>query len=81
MTGWEQLTTANASQAVVDANGDVAVEIPGFGVWRFEDAGGWKQLTPSDASQVSIAGNGIVAIDDPERRRAGASRTPRAGRK
>ena len=54
-TGWEQLTAANASQAVVDANGDVAVEIPGAGVWRFEDGGGWKQLTPSDASQVSIA--------------------------
>ena len=65
VTGWEQLTTADASQAVVDANGDVAVEIPGAGVWRFEDAGGWQQLTPADASQVAIAGDGIVAVTIP----------------
>ncbi len=62
-TGWMQLTPANASQAVIDDNGDVAAEIPGAGVWRFEDASGWTQLTPADASQVSIAGNGIVAAE------------------
>ncbi len=64
-TGWQQLTTADASQAVVDANGDVAVEIPGYGVWRYEDASGWRQLTTADASQVSIAGDGIVAVTIP----------------
>ena len=35
-------TTANASLVAVDANGDVAAEIAGAGVWRFEDATGWR---------------------------------------
>ena len=43
-----QLTTANASALDVDANGDVAIEIPAAGVWRYEDATGWQ---PTDHSQ------------------------------
>ena len=49
----------------MDGRGDVAVEIPGSGVWRYEDATAWPQLTPADASQVSIAGDGVVAVDIP----------------
>ncbi len=47
----------------VDANGDVAAEIAGAGVWRFEDATGMAQLTTADATQLSIAGDGIVAVE------------------
>ena len=43
----------------------VAVEIPGGGVWRYEDATGWKQLTTANASLVSVDPSGDVAIEIP----------------
>ncbi len=64
-SGWQQLTSLFASDVAVDAHGDVVAELPGYGVWRYEDATGWKRLTPIDASQVSIAGDGIVAAELP----------------
>jgi hypothetical protein len=33
-----------------DTVGDVAVELPGAGVWFFQDATGWRQLTGGNAS-------------------------------
>ena len=63
--GWRQLTPAGASQAVVDAKGDVAVEIPGAGVWRFEDASGWAQLTPADVTLLAVDARGDVAAEIP----------------
>ena len=63
----------------VNANGDVAAEIPGFGVWRYEDATGWMQLTPADASLAAIDASGDVAVDFPVSA-CGASRTAPAGR-
>ena len=37
----------------VSGNGIVVIEIPGAGVWRFEDATGWGVLTPEDVSFLS----------------------------
>ena len=51
-TGWRQLTSVDATQVAVDANGDVVAEFAGYGVLRYEAAGGWRQLTPADATQV-----------------------------
>jgi hypothetical protein len=68
LSGWKQLTPANASQVGVDGRGDVVAEIPGAGVWRYEDGlpgSHWQQLTPADASQVSIAGKGNVVAEIP----------------
>jgi hypothetical protein len=61
-TGWQQLTPNDCSQVSIDAQGDVAAELPGYGVWRFEDATAWQQLSPADATFVSIA-NGEVLAD------------------
>ena len=63
--GWQQLTQAAATLAAVDARGDVAVEIAGAGVWRFEDATGWQQLTPAGVTQVAVDANGGVAVEIP----------------
>ena len=49
----------------MDGNGDVAIEIPGFGVWRWEDATGWAQLTTADASLAAIDAFGDVAVEIP----------------
>ena len=43
----------------------VAVEIPGSGVWRYEDATGWQQLTPANASQVGVDSAGDVVAEIP----------------
>jgi hypothetical protein len=61
-SGWQQLTTGNATQVAIDARGDVAGEFSGGGVWRFEDSTGWQQLTTANAAALAIAGPGDVAI-------------------
>ena len=52
MTDWQQLTTANASELDVDANGDVAIEIPGAGVWRYRER---EPLDATDRDQRHAA--------------------------
>ena len=64
-TGWQQLTSANASLVAADASDDVTAEFPGFGVWRYQDATGWQQLTPSDASLLVMDANGDLAAEFP----------------
>jgi hypothetical protein len=59
-SGWQQLTSADATQVAVDGQGDVVGEFAGYGVWRYEDSTGWQQLTSADASQIFIVGNGTV---------------------
>ncbi len=58
----------------------VAVEIPGQGVWRYEDATGWRQLTPANASQVGVDRARRRGRGDPRLRRVGATRTRPPGR-
>ena len=36
--GWQQLMSANASLLAVNANGDVAAEFPGYGVYHYTEA-------------------------------------------
>jgi hypothetical protein len=60
-TGWQRLTSADATQVAVDENGDVVADFPGAGVFRFKDATGWQRLTNAFASSVAIAGKGNVA--------------------
>jgi hypothetical protein len=64
ITGWQQLTPADASNIAVDDHGNVAAVFFN-GLWRYEDVGGWQRLTPAVPSQVDIAGNGIVAAAFP----------------
>ncbi len=54
-----------ADVAVLFSQPPVVTEIPGAGVWRFEDATGWQQLTPADASQVGVDSRGDVVAEIP----------------
>lgn len=71
--GWLKISTATtASHVAVDAAGDVVAEIPGAGIWRYEDiqpGDHWKQLSTSDAtttgSSVDISGDGSVVAEIP----------------
>jgi hypothetical protein len=57
---WQLLTTAYASQVSVDSQADVAMEIPGQGVWRYSANGDWTHVTGVDANQVGVYDHGIV---------------------
>jgi hypothetical protein len=60
VSGWQQLTTVDATQVDADANGDVVGVFKGAGVWRYEDATGWVQLAGADASLIGMSGKGFV---------------------
>jgi hypothetical protein len=62
---WVQLTPANASLLAVDANGDVAGEFPGYGVWEYQPGSGWKLLNGVDATILLMDGSGDIAAEFP----------------
>jgi hypothetical protein len=64
-TGWQQLTTLDATAASADPYGDVVAEFPGIGVWEYVDVIGWDQLTAVDATLVTIDANGDVYAEFP----------------
>ena len=45
----------------MDLYSNVVVEIPGQGVWRYDDFHTWIQPTPSNASMIAIGAHGAVA--------------------
>jgi Ca2+-binding RTX toxin-like protein len=59
-------------------HGIVAAELPGAGVWRYEDGAGWARLTGIDASSLAVDASGDVAAAFPGSG-VGATRTARAG--
>ena len=63
-TGFQQLLTANASVLAVNANGDVAAEFPGYGVYHYTEATEtWLQLTAYNATLLGIDSSGNVYAD------------------
>ena len=62
--GFQQLLTTNASILAIDADGDVAAELPGYGVYRYTAATEtWTLLTKATASLLAIDGSGNVYAD------------------
>jgi hypothetical protein len=64
LTGWQQLTPADASLVAADDDGSVAATFLN-GLWLYDDANGWQHLTAAGASQIDIAGNEIVVAEFP----------------
>jgi hypothetical protein len=64
ISGWQQLTPADASQVAVDDHGSAAAIFLN-GLWLYDDANSWQRLTPAAATQIDIAGNEIVVAEFP----------------
>ncbi len=63
-TGFEQLLTTTASILAINAEGDVAAELPGYGVFVYKEATEtWTQLTKANASLLAIDAAGNVYAD------------------
>ena len=66
---WQPLTSATPppsttpSLMAVDANGDVAAEFQGYGVYLYTQANGWQRLTTAAAALLAIDGSGNVYAD------------------